>query len=102
VAALTTYAVIWAHSGEERVRAGRIELRPDGFALHGRSQESEIREQVDADDIARVQRLPHTQRLGRLPALKIDRRVGPALLVATVAGIGALTEIADTLASSLS
>lgn len=102
VAARTTYAVIWAHSGEERIRAGRIELHPDGFALHGRSQESEIREQIDADDIAAVQRLPHTQRLGRLPALQIERRIGPAIVVASIAGIGVLREITEALAGCLS
>jgi hypothetical protein len=93
--------VIWCHSGEDRVRVGRIELRPDGFALHGGASEEEAREQVDAEDIAGVHRLPHTQRLQRLPALQVDRRIGPSIVLASVAGIGVLAEITDALASVL-
>ncbi len=101
VAATATYAVIWSHGEAQPVRAGRLELRDEYFALHGGAQQGEVREHVAYPEIAAIHRPYAGQRLGVLPALRIDRCCGPSLLLASIAGVGILREIADALVTAV-
>lgn len=94
-----TFAIIWRFATGGDVRAGSLELRPDHFVLSGGAGEREIREQVDFDDVSRVEAPhDHRKRLASRPALRVVRREAPSLLITTVAGVGMLSELFEALA----
>lgn len=97
--AVTTYPVIWSYFGEGWLRSGRLEVHRHRIALHGGSGTDEVHEQLDPSEIEQIRRLPHAERLAHLPSLQIDRRIGPPLLLAATAGVGAFSEMLDKLCS---
>jgi hypothetical protein len=89
---VTSYSVIWDDG--RPVEAGRLELAPEGIAFHGATRELAVPfEEIEA---VRVGRGP-AERIGGKPALVLLRR-GSFLRIGSLDGLGALNELAATLA----
>lgn len=91
-----SYAVVWSENGGA-LRAGRLEFAGGSVRLCG----SPVRELSYADLAAvRVDRHP-TLRLAGRPTVVIESIAGDSFRVASLEGVGTLTELAERLQSAL-
>jgi hypothetical protein len=96
---MASYAVVWQR-GDRLPLAGRLELTPEGLWLRGGSRGSEECVQIPSGEILGLERDSVT-RIGRCRAITIFSRNAGELLVASVAGVGILTEIFAALQQTL-
>jgi hypothetical protein len=94
-----TYAVTWDTNGVEP-RSGRLELGPGALVLEGANGSGSTCTEIRYDDLlsARVTRA-RAGRLGGKPTLVLEQRRGPSVRVASVGQAGALSELAERLAT---
>lgn len=94
---MSGYAVVWRND-EELPHAGRLELTEKALSLHGRDRPLVI----PYAEILGLERGSQT-RIGRARAIMIftKRRNAGELLVATVGGVGLLSEIFTALQQAL-
>jgi hypothetical protein len=88
---MSSYGVIWRNE-EGMPLAGSLEFTQRGLWLHGGHHESEEHVHIPYGAILGLERDPQT-RIGRYCAITIFSRNAGELLVASVGGIGILTEI---------
>jgi hypothetical protein len=96
---MSSYGVIWRNE-EGMPLAGSLELTQRGLWLHGGHHESEEHVHIPYGEILGLERDPQT-RIGRYCAITIFSRTAGELLVASVGGIGILTEIVGALQQAL-
>jgi hypothetical protein len=94
---VSSYAVVW-RSDEGSPHAGRLELTEKALSLHGRDR----RLVIPYAQVLGLERGSQT-RIGRSRAIRIftDSRNAGELLVATVGGVGLLSEIFTALQQAL-
>lgn len=95
----TTYAVTWQRA-DDPPRAGRLELTDCGLALDGRNGEGPVSDNVPYRELAdvRIARSP-AERISGRPTLVVDRRLGDAIRIASLAQPGIIQELAEHLAA---
>ena len=91
---MSSYAVFWRNGGI--AFHGRLEFDPHGLWLHGGERGHELRVEVRYDEIVSVERDSNDQ-IGPCEAIRIRTRAARDLLIASIGGIGILSEIQDTL-----
>ena len=92
-----TYAVTWKEPGLPR-HAGKLELREHELSLEGRNNGSDPRTVlVRYEELVDLRHAPSGQRLDGRPTPVLDRGVGGAVRLASIAAPGSLSEIADEL-----
>lgn len=96
---MSSYGVVWRNE-EGAPLAGSLELTPKGLWLHGGYCGSEEHVHIPYGEILGFERNPQTH-IGRCRAITIFSRDAGELLVASVGGIGILTEIAGALQQAL-
>jgi hypothetical protein len=92
---MSSYAVFWRNGGGISFH-GRLELDPHGLWLQGGEQGRELRVEVPYDEIIAVERTAQ-DRIGPSPAIRIRSRAAGSLLIASIGGVGMLSEIMDKL-----
>lgn len=96
---MSSYGVVWRN--EEGIPlAGSLELTQRGLWLHGGHHRCEEHLHIPYREILGFERDPQTH-IGRCRALRIFSRSAGELLIASVGGIGVLTEIAAALQQAL-
>lgn len=94
---MSSYAVVWARNGiDEPPLAGELELGEGALRLSGGVCRNETQLRVPYDEILGLEHDPET-RIGRCRAITIFSRNSGELLIATVGGVGLLTEISSIL-----
>lgn len=89
-----SYAVLWSQ-GDGPTMAGKLELADDAILLEGQNgRVVHVSLPLAAVASARIGRTG-VERLHGRPVLLIDMRCGQRIRVATLAGAGALHELAD-------
>jgi hypothetical protein len=96
---MASYAVVWQR-GDRLPLAGRLELTQEGLRLQGGSRGSEERVEIPSGEILGLERDSET-RIGRCRAITIVSRNAGELLVASVGGVGILSEIFAALQQTL-
>jgi hypothetical protein len=92
-----TYAVTWEEPDLPR-HAGKLELGEHELRLEGRNNGSPPRTVlVPYEELVDLRHAPSWQRLDGRPTLVLDRGAGGAILLASIAAPGSLSEIADEL-----
>jgi hypothetical protein len=92
-------AVVWCNGTTGAPTIGRLEMLPDRLHLEGSRGGKWVTEDVPLTEIARTHIARYArQRIGGRQTLVLDR-VGAqgALLIASVFGVGALTELLELL-----
>lgn len=95
----SSLAVVWREGESGAPAIGRLEMLPDRLHLEGSQRGRWVEEDVPFAEITRAQIARYArQQLGGRQTLVLER-VGAqaALLVATVFGVGALTELVELL-----
>jgi hypothetical protein len=93
IRAMSSYAVFWRNGGI--AFHGRLEFDPYGLWLHGGEPGHQLRVEVPYDEIVRAERAG--DRIGPCPAIRIHTRAAGTLLIASIGGVGVLSEILETL-----
>jgi hypothetical protein len=93
---MTSYTVIWDDG--EPLEAGRLEVAREGIAFHGAVRELAVG--FDDIDSVRVGR-GSGERIGGRPSLVLGLRGGRPLRIGSLDGLGALNELAASLALGL-
>jgi hypothetical protein len=94
---MPSYAVLWKEEAHNEVHLGRAEFDAHGLALHG---DSRARLYILDGELDGIERDGQT-RVGVCEALRVTTRNGINLLMASVSGIGMLTELHEELAQRL-
>jgi hypothetical protein len=96
---MSSYAVLWSEP-EQPVRAGKLELEPNGLRFEGtrgRRGSAHVHcvfyEDIESVHVGRAGR----ERLAGRPALVLDLAVGGPLRIGSVQGAGILSELAEAL-----
>lgn len=97
---MSSYAVVWRKGIEEPPLAGELELGEGALRLSGGVCQNETQFLLPYGEILGLEHDPET-RIGRCRAITIFSRNSGELLIATVGGIGLLTEIFAALQQSL-
>lgn len=92
------YPVIWKTPGERPV-AGRLQLGPTGVSLEGGERGSLRRVDLAYSEIVGLSRA--AERVGRLPALRLEDRAFGSVLIAAINGVALNSEILDQLKTAL-
>jgi len=97
------YAVLW-REGDSGVNVGRVALADGTLTLSGRERGGRSRHCAVPLSLIRSVRIGHVsaERLHGMPSLIVERHRAAPILIAQAAGIGAVHELADLLASALS
>jgi hypothetical protein len=95
----SSYPVVW-QTGEELPLAGRLELTEEALRLYGGDRGNETRLVIPYGDLLGLERDP-VRRLGRCRAITIFSRSTGELLVASVGGVGLLSEVFAALQQAL-
>lgn len=86
--------MIW--NDEATAEVGRLELGPDGLAFHGARSDRTLRfDEIRSVHVGRSA----AERLAGRPSLVLARRAGGAVRIGSLDGLGALNELASTLAA---
>lgn len=96
---MPSYAVVWQEE-DGLPFAGQLELTSRGLWLHGGSRGSEQHVEIPFGQVLGVER-DSERRIGRCPAITIFGRNTGELLIASVAGVGVLSEIFAALQQTL-
>lgn len=96
---VSSYAVVW-RDDEELLLSGRLELTEKALSLHGGDPRHEKQLVIPYGDILGLERDPET-RIGRAQAITVFSRNAGELLIATVGGVGLLSDISTTLQQAL-
>jgi hypothetical protein len=94
-----SYAVVWRND-DGLPRSGRLELTEEALSFHGGDRRNETRLVIPYGDLLGLERDPE-RRLGHCRAITIFSRNAGELLVATVGGVGLLSEIFASLQQAL-
>jgi hypothetical protein len=95
-----TYAVTWSKP-DGHVYAGRLELLRDGLLLRGGSGKNLVVERLDYDDLRAVRRARSIrERVRGRTSLVLELLAGGEISIASLGQPGALTEVAERLASA--
>ena len=97
---MSSYAAVW-QSRNGLPHSGRLELTHSGLWLHGGSRESEERVGIPYGEILGVERDANTH-IGPCRAITVLSRNAGELLIASVGGVGVLTDIFAALHGTLS
>jgi hypothetical protein len=97
---VSSYPVVWRNGEEPQLSAGRLELTERAFALYGVTAGNPVELVIPYTDLLGMERGPEL-RLGRSRAMTIFSRNTGDLLVATIGGVGLLSEIFATLQQAL-
>jgi hypothetical protein len=97
---VSSYPVVWRSGEEPQLSAGRLELADSALSLHGGSGQDPIQLVIPYGDLLGLERGEEV-RLGRCRAITIFSRNTGDLLLATVGGVGLLSEIFATLQQAL-
>ncbi|HET8528816.1 MAG TPA: hypothetical protein VFL60_07890 [Gaiellaceae bacterium] len=91
---MTSYTVIWNDAATAGV--GRLELEPDGITFHGSGlEETVLFAEIEGVRVGRSD----AERLAGRPSLVLDRRNAGPVRIGSLDGLGALNELASTLAA---
>lgn len=96
---MSSYPVVWRNGGDLPL-PGRLELRANGFCLEGGNGTTAERLVIRYDDVLGLER-DSQARIGRCRAITVFSRNTPDLLIASVGGVGLLTEIFAALQQTL-
>lgn len=88
--AMTSYAVLW-QGGDGPRMSGRLEFEPLGLRLRG-ADEQQAGVELRFDEIVSVERGPDV-RIGPCRAIRLTSRTAGSFLVASIAGVGMLSDI---------
>jgi len=89
---METFAVLWSDSGRVP-HVGKLELGLEGLRFDGRRTRSVRYEDIEGVHVAR----DRNARIAGRPALVLDLAVGGSLRIASFAGVGVLSELAERL-----
>jgi len=89
---METFAVLWSESGRAP-HVGRLELAGEELRFDGRRTQSVRYADIESVHVAR----DSDARIGGRPALVLDLAAGGSLRIASFAGVGVLTELAERL-----
>jgi hypothetical protein len=89
---METFAVVWSESGRVP-HVGKLELGSEGLRFGGRRTRSVPYGEIASVRVARDE----NARIGGRPALVLDLVAGGSLRIASFAGIGVLSELAERL-----
>jgi hypothetical protein len=93
-----SYAVAW-RDGRGPACPGKLELRDDGLRLETGRRNGRLRVlALRYDAVAAVRVAYGQERLGGCPTLILERPGKDPVLVATIAGVGSLSELGEALA----
>lgn len=93
-----SYAVAW-QDGRGPARPGKLELRADGLRLETGRRNGRLRVlALRYDAVSTVRMAYGRERLGGCPTLVLERPGKDAVLVVSIAGVGALAELSEALA----
>lgn len=95
----TSLAVVWREGASGTPTIGRLEMLPDRLHLEGSRHGRWVKEDVPLAEIQRTHIARYArQRIGGRQTLVLERAGAQgALLIASVFGIGALTELVELL-----
>ena len=96
---MSSYPVVW-RSGDELPISGRLELTANALCLDGGDRGHEARLVIPYDQLLGLER-DSLMRIGRCRAILIFSRNAGELLVASVGGVGLLSEIFSALQQTL-
>ena len=96
---MSSYAVVW-RKGEELPLSGRLELTESALSLHGGDRGNEKELVIPFGEILGLER-DFGMRIGRCRAITIFSRNAGELLIASVGGVGFLSEIFTALQQTL-
>jgi hypothetical protein len=93
---------VWADTLQPgRVYAGRLSLGEDGLGLDGGRGSDLYQRQIGCEEITGFRRTTGVGGVGGRSSLRVELRSGEALLVSTVFGSTALSEISERLLALL-
>lgn len=97
---MSTYAVLW-QSNHAPPQSGRLEFDRNRLYLHGGDRRHEVEVAIPYTDIVAAERDPQAH-IGPCRAIRLKPRGTGPILLASLTGVGALTEILTTLLEALS
>jgi len=89
---METFAVLWSDSGRVP-HVGKLELGPEGLRFDGRRTHSVRYADIESVHVER----DRNARIAGRPALVLELAVGGSLRIASFAGVGVLSELAERL-----
>jgi len=90
--------VAWRDSAEPyTLYVGGLAIRDDNVRLRGSAGYEPVVRELSPDAIEAVRPASETEDLGGFPSLRLELGRGRSLLLASVMGIGALSELIDAL-----
>jgi hypothetical protein len=99
---VSEYAIVWKDTDHPHdIYAGGLTIDPDGVRLRGSAGRRAIRHRFRPADIDAVRRAHPEQRIAGFPSFRLDLRSGRTLLLASVTGVGVITEVVETLSAML-
>lgn len=93
-----SYAVTW-DDGRGFAGPGKLELRGEGLRLESGRRDGHLRVlALRYDGVSAVRMAYGRERLRRCPTLVLERRGKDPVLIASISGVGSLSELSDVLA----
>lgn len=96
---MSGYAVLWMGE-EQRPIPGRLEFEPQALLLQGGRRSEEAQVEIPYDEIVGLRRDLET-RVGRYRGIRLEVRATGTFLIASLGGVGVLSEIFATLREML-